>query len=1007
MGGQTALNTGVELYEGGHLKEHNVQVLGTPIDAIVMTEDREVFAKMLESIGEHAAMTFPATNVEEAIAAAKKVGYPCLVRAAFALGGLGSGFADDEAELVALARKAFAASPQILVDQDLRGWKEVEYEVVRDCRDNCITVCNMENFDPLGIHTGDSIVVAPSQTLSNREYFNLRQTAQKVVRHLGIVGECNIQYALHPESERFCIIEVNARLSRSSALASKATGYPLAYVACKLGLGMDLTSIKNMVTKVGSHGAGGLVEFGLVCCVLVLSFSLSPCLFLSLFHSRVSVSTAPRVSDIALCRPRPISKPPPTAAACCCLLLLAAACCCCCCCLLTTDTRCCCCSTPPHTPTTLSHAPTHRFLLQDTTACFEPSLDYCVVKIPRFDLKKFNRVSNKMGSAMKSVGEVMAIGRRFEETFQKAIRMINPSLSGFEPLAKMEALDGAELEYQLKNPDHERVFAVAAAFRKGYSVDRIHALTKIDRWFLHKLNHVNQMTEALGATKGGVASLKRNHIAALKGFGFSDLQIAKGLGGACNELAVRRRRIALGVIPYVKQIDTLAAEFPAQTNYLYMTYNAKEHDIEFIDPGVMVLGCGPYCIGSSVEFDWCAVSCVRQLRKSGVKAIVVNYNPETVSTDYDESDRLYFEELSFERVLDIYEQESARGVVVSVGGQIPNNLAMPLHRVGVQILGTAPENIDRAEDREKFSAMLDSLGIDQPEWQELRIGDKKGMQAKCAAMGYPLLVRPSFVLSGAAMRVASSWEELNNFLDQAVGLNPDHPVVVTRFILNAKEIEFDGVASKGKILNYAISEHVENAGVHSGDATLVLPAQHLYVETIRRIKKISQQIAAALNITGPFNMQFLAKDNFVKVIECNLRASRTFPFVSKTFDFNFISLATKAMLNIPCKPHNISLLDLEYVGIKAPQFSFTRLQGADPTLGVEMSSTGEVACFGKTMHEAYLLALKATRFKMPTNTHNILLSIGPSKAKVSRAQRPGAHIVFVLFLSASVRFGWW
>ena len=866
MGGQTALNVGVELYEGGHLKEHNVQVLGTPIDAIVMTEDREAFAKMLESIGEHAAMTFPATNVEEAISAANKVGYPCLVRAAFALGGLGSGFAANESELVDLAKKAFASSPQILVDQDLRGWKEVEYEVVRDCRDNCITVCNMENFDPLGIHTGDSIVVAPSQTLSNREYFSLRQTAQKVVRHLGIVGECNIQYALHPESERFCIIEVNARLSRSSALASKATGYPLAYVACKLGLGMDLTSIKNMVTK-------------------------------------------------------------------------------------------------------------------DTTACFEPSLDYCVVKIPRFDLKKFNRVSNKMGSSMKSVGEVMAIGRRFEETFQKAIRMINPSLAGFEPLAKMGALEGAALEKQLREPDHERVFAVAAALRKGYSVDRIHELTKIDRWFLHKLYHINQMTEALRTTTGGLASLKRNHLAALKGFGFSDMQIAKGL--ACNELAVRRRRQSLGVIPYVKQIDTLAAEFPAQTNYLYMTYNAKEHDITFEEPGVMVLGCGPYCIGSSVEFDWCAVSCVRQLRKSAVKAIVVNFNPETVSTDYDESDRLYFEELSFERVLDIYEQETARGVVVSVGGQIPNNLAMPLHRVGVQVLGTSPENIDRAEDREKFSAMLDSLGIDQPEWKELKVGDKKGMQEKCAAMGYPLLVRPSFVLSGAAMRVASSWEELNNFLDQAVGLNPEHPVVVSRFIMNAKEIEFDGVANKGQILNYAISEHVENAGVHSGDATLVLPAQHLYVETIRRIKKISQLVAQALQITGPFNMQFLAKDNYVKVIECNLRASRTFPFVSKTFDFNFISLATKAMLNIPVKPHNISLLDLDYVGIKAPQFSFTRLQGADPTLGVEMSSTGEVACFGKTMHEAYLLALKATRFKMPTKTHNILLSIGPARSKVS------------------------
>ena len=866
MGGQTALNTGVELTEMGAFEKYGVQVLGTPIPAIVMTEDREVFAKMLQSIGESAALSFSATTVAQAIEAAEKVKYPCLVRAAFALGGLGSGFANNESELVALANKAFAVSPQILVDEDLRGWKEVEYEVVRDCRNNCITVCNMENFDPLGIHTGDSIVVAPSQTLSNREYFKLRKCAQKVVRHLGIVGECNIQYALHPESERFCIIEVNARLSRSSALASKATGYPLAYVACKLGLGMDLVSIKNMVTK-------------------------------------------------------------------------------------------------------------------DTTACFEPSLDYCVVKIPRFDLAKFNRVSNKMGSAMKSVGEVMAIGRRFEETFQKAIRMINPSLAGFEPLPKMSNITGPELEKQLREPDHERVFAVAAALRKGWSVDRIHELTKIDRWYLHKLNHINTMNRALEETTGGVNALKRNHLAALKGFGFSDLQIANGVKNGANELAVRRRRQQLGVVPYVKQIDTLAAEFPAQTNYLYMTYNAKEHDIPFDDNGVMVLGCGPYCIGSSVEFDWCAVSCVRQLRKSGIKAIVVNYNPETVSTDYDESDRLYFEELSFERVLDIYEQEHARGVVVSVGGQIPNNLAMPLHGVGVNIMGTSPENIDRAEDREKFSAMLDDLGVDQPEWKELTIGDPAGMKASCDRMGYPLLVRPSFVLSGAAMRVASTWEELSAFLDQAIGLNPEHPVVVTRFILNAKEIEFDGVASHGKILNYAISEHVENAGVHSGDATLVLPAQHLYVETIRRIKKISSVIAKSLDITGPFNMQFIAKDNFVKVIECNLRASRTFPFVSKTFDFNFISLATKAMLNIPCKPHNISLLDLEYVGVKAPQFSFTRLQGADPTLGVEMSSTGEVACFGKTIHEAYLLALKATRFKMPTKSHNVLLSIGPSRSK--------------------------
>eukprot|EP00949_MAST-11_sp_MAST-11-sp1_P004227 g4227.t1 len=863
MGGQTALQVGIALHESGVLKKHNVQILGTPVDAIVATEDREVFAQKLRDIGERAAESSHATTVEMAIEAAERIGYPVLVRAAFALGGLGSGFASNREELVALAEKAFTMSDQIMIDQDLRGWKEVEYEVVRDCRDNCITVCNMENFDPLGVHTGDSIVIAPSQTLSNSEYFKLRKCAQKVVRHLGIIGECNIQYALDPNSERYCIIEVNARLSRSSALASKATGYPLAYVACKLGLGIDLPSIKNSVTK-------------------------------------------------------------------------------------------------------------------DTTACFEPSLDYCIVKIPRFDLKKFNRVSKKVGSAMKSVGEVMAIGRTFEETFQKAIRMIHPSLPGFQSPTRLGDVGKEDLEAQLKYPDHERVFAVAAALERGYSVEQVFQLTKIDRWFLSKLKRVTDMRKILSST-GSLANLSKGNMRALKTHGFSDLQIADSLGGSASELAVRMRRKALGILPWVKQIDTLAAEFPAQTNYLYMTYNGSEHDLVFNAEGIVVLGCGPYCIGSSVEFDWCAVSCVRQLRKAGYKAICVNYNPETVSTDYDESDRLYFEELSFERVMDIYEAEAAQGTVVSVGGQIAQNLALPLDRAGANVLGTSAESIDRAEDRHKFSAMLDELGVDQPSWVEFKSVAKKEMKAKCDEMGWPVLVRPSFVLSGAAMRVATCWEELNSFLSNAVGLRPDAPVVVSKFITDAKEVEFDGVANAGKILNYAISEHVENAGVHSGDATLVLPAQQLYVETIRRIKLIAGKIANRLQITGPFNIQFMARDNFVKVIECNLRSSRTFPFISKTFDFNFITLATKCMLGQAVKSHNISLLDLDYVGVKAPQFSFTRLQGADPTLGVEMASTGEVACFGKNMYEAFLLSLLAAGFKLPKTT--ILLAIGPQRAK--------------------------
>jgi carbamoylphosphate synthase large subunit len=912
MGGQTALNVGVKLHRDGILQKYNVKILGTQVAPIEATEDRELFAKILAEIGETIALSYPATNIEDAVVAAAKIGYPVLVRAAYALGGLGSGFADDEASLRELCAKSFAVSDQILIDQDLRGWKEVEYEVVRDANNNCITVCNMENFDPLGVHTGDSIVVAPSQTLSNTEYYKLRSTALKVVRHLGIVGECNIQYALDPHSTKYCIIEVNARLSRSSALASKATGYPLAYVAAKIALGHDLVSLRNSITKT-------------------------------------------------------------------------------------------------------------------TTACFEPSLDYLVVKMPRWDLKKFGaRVDHRIGSAMKSVGEVMSIGRTFEEAIQKAVRMVNPALSGFHPPSQTPAqwieLTGysnnstrpsspsisssnrsskntssdltVELDKKLKIPSDTRLLDIAMALDLGYSVERIHQLTRIDRWFLSKLFRINHISKQLKetASRDGMNALTPSVIRLLKRAGFSDRQIASGITKGTNgdikvsELDIRKLRIAAGVTPFVKQIDTLAAEFPAATNYLYMTYHGSEHDIVSSSMesskkisgehrgGVMVLGGGAYCIGSSVEFDWCSVSCVRALRQSGFKAIVVNYNPETVSTDYDESDRLYFEELSLERVLDIYDLEQAAGVIVSVGGQIPNNLALPLHKAGVTILGTSPESIDICEDRHKFSSLLDSLSVDQPAWSELTsIEDVKKFAAD---VGYPVLIRPSYVLSGAAMAVVTSDEQIVARLEGAADVSNDHPVVVSKFILNAKEIEFDAVAQNGKILNYAISEHVENAGVHSGDATLVLPAQKLYVETIRQIKKISSSIAKALNISGPFNIQFMSRENDVKVIECNLRASRTFPFISKTFDFNFITLATKVMAGMPCKPGNFSLVDLDYVGIKAPQFSFTRLQGADPTLGVEMMSTGEVACFGHDQYEAFLLSIQAAGFKLPSKEKGILVSIG-------------------------------
>jgi len=913
MGGQTALNIGVQLWNSGKLQGAGVEVLGTQIPVIEATEDREIFSEKLKEINETIALSYSATTIEEAVTNANKIGYPVLVRAAFALGGLGSGFADNDQELKELAAKAFSCSSQILIDQDLRGWKELEYEVVRDCNDNCITVCNMENFDPLGIHTGDSIVVAPSQTLSNREYFMLRTTALKVVRHLGVVGECNIQYALHPESERYCIIEVNARLSRSSALASKATGYPLAYVATKLSLGKDLPSIRNSVTKT-------------------------------------------------------------------------------------------------------------------TTACFEPSLDYCVLKMPRWDLKKFQRVSNKLGSSMLSVGEVMAIGRTFEEVMQKACRMVNPALDGLEGrdsnLLPCEKI--TPLEEQMRKPTDTRLFAVQAALEDGWTVDKVHSVTKIDKWFLSKLKNIAEMRNT--CKKSSLSELFKvnghERMRSLKLAGFSDKQIGRYLGkhGFHGESQIRAIRKDLGVIPCVKQIDTLAAEFPAHTNYLYMTYAGDCSDVKetpqkcvsrkplnksassvefekrvramseqiseeklksFKERGVMVLGCGAYCIGSSVEFDWCAVSAVRQLRRDGIKSVIVNYNPETVSTDYDESDRLYFEELSLERTLDIYEKEGVGGIIVSVGGQIPNNIAGPLADSGAHILGTSARDIERAEDRRQFSDLLDKMGIDQPAWSVLT--SKKEATEFADDVGFPVLVRPSFVLSGAAMRVASNESELKNFLDLAADVAADKPVVVTKFILGAKEIEFDAVANNGEILNYAIGEHLENAGVHSGDATVILPAQKLYVNTIRHVKKYASAIAKSLNITGPFNIQFMAKGNQVQVIECNLRASRTFPFVSKTLKHNFISLATRAMCKLPAKPYRISLLDIDYVCVKAPMFSFTRLRGADPSLGVEMSSTGEVACFGEDAYEAFLQALLAANFKLPTKNRTILISIASKEFRVEFA----------------------
>ncbi|BGP44932.1 Carbamoyl-phosphate synthase [Rhodotorula kratochvilovae] len=853
FGGQTALQVGIQLKD--EFEGLGVKVLGTPIETIITTEDRELFAQAMEEIGEKCAKSAAAETIEDCVTAANDIGYPVIVRAAFALGGLGSGFANNDQELIELCTKAFATSSQVLVERSMKGWKEIEYEVVRDCRDNCITVCNMENFDPLGIHTGDSIVVAPSQTLSDSDYNMLRTTAVNVIRHLGVVGECNIQYALNPYSQEYCIIEVNARLSRSSALASKATGYPLAYTAAKLGLNIPLNEVKNSVTK-------------------------------------------------------------------------------------------------------------------NTCACFEPSLDYLVVKIPRWDLKKFTRVSTALGSSMKSVGEVMAIGKTFEETLQKAIRAIDPSFAGFSKNAYPEE----QIDEELSKPTDARLFALANALHAGRTVDEIHKLSNIDKWFLRKLENIVRVDKTV--QQYTASQLPADLLRTAKRHGFSDAQIAKMVNS--NELAVRRLRLDHGITPRVKQIDTVAAEFPAYTNYLYMTYNGAGHDVDFQDKGIMVLGSGVYRIGSSVEFDWCAVRAIRTIRDRGFKTVMVNYNPETVSTDYDEADRLYFEVISLETILDIYEAESSSGVVVSMGGQTSNNIALPLHRQGVKILGTSPEMIDMAENRYKFSRMLDKLGVDQPLWKEL--STMEAAHEFCNKVGYPVLVRPSYVLSGAAMNVVYSGDDLDAYLNQAAAVSRDYPVVVTKYVEEAKEIEMDAVARDGKLVMHYISEHVENAGVHSGDATLILPPQDLDPETVRRIEEATAKIGAALNVSGPYNIQFLAKNNEIKVIECNVRAARSFPFVSKVTNVDAIEMATDIMLGLPVTPYPALNLPKDYVGIKVPQFSFGRLAGADPILGVEMASTGEVACFGKDKYEAYLKALLSTGMRMPKK--NILFSIGQFKEKL-------------------------
>lgn len=868
FGGQTALNCGVALQRAGIIEKYNLTVVGTPITAIMETEDRQLFADMLGEIDVKTPRSISALNMEEALAAAAQLGFPIIVRAAYTLGGLGSGFCNNYDELRTLASKAFSYSPQILVEESLKGWKEVEYEVVRDRFDNCITVCNMENFDPLGIHTGESIVVAPSQTLTNAEYHKLRAIAIKIIRRVGVIGECNVQFALDPHSEDYRVIEVNARLSRSSALASKATGYPLAFVAAKLGLGYGLHQLKNSVTRV-------------------------------------------------------------------------------------------------------------------TTAAFEPALDYCVVKIPRWDLSKFTGVNKVLGSAMKSVGEIMAIGRSFEEAIQKGIRMVGQGMHGF--VGNREEISIEALEEELVNPTDRRIFAIAEAFYKGYSVEDIYQRTKIDHWFLQKLQNIFHLRNSLKAYNT-LESIPDELLRDAKKAGFSDFQIARTvleLPAAQMEeglLMVRSERQKRGIVPVVKQIDTLAGEYPAQTNYLYLTYSGTENDVPFVhdDRSVIVLGSGAYRIGSSVEFDWCSVNAVKTIQEQGYRSIMINYNPETVSTDYDTCDRLYFDELSLERVLDIVELEQPKGVIVSMGGQIPNNLAMKLHRRQVPILGTSPLKIDNAEDRDKFSSLLDSIGVDQPRWAKL--STKAEIRKFIEVVDYPVLIRPSYVLSGAAMNVVSNDEQLDHFLQMAADVSKQHPVVVSEFIENAKEIEMDAVADKGELIAYAISEHVEFAGVHSGDATIVFPPQKLYIETIRRVKQITRKIAQALEITGPFNIQFLAKDNNIKVIECNLRASRSFPFVSKVMKLNMIDIATRVMLSIPVEKPDKSIFELDYVGVKAPQFSFARLLNADPVLGVDMASTGEVGCIGENFYEAILKSMLSVGYTIPKK--NILISSGPSRSKV-------------------------
>ena len=866
FGGQTALNCGVELDKTGILKKYNVKVLGTPVKAIMDTEDRELFVERLDEIDVKTIKSEACEDIQQARVAAKNLGYPVIVRAAYALGGLGSGFADNEDELNTLCEKAFSFSPQVLVEKSLKGWKEIEYEVVRDRYDNCITVCNMENFDPLGIHTGESIVIAPSQTLSNSEYHKLRALSIKIVRHIGIVGECNVQYAFDPESEDYRVIEVNARLSRSSALASKATGYPLAFVAAKLGMGYGLFELKNSVTKT-------------------------------------------------------------------------------------------------------------------TSAFFEPALDYVVCKIPRWDLSKFRGVDRELGSSMKSVGEVMAIGRNFEEAIQKGLRMIGQGMHGFVENKELQIDD---LDAALREPTDKRVFLISKAMHKGYTVDQIHELTKIDRWFLNKLKHIIDIDEEL-KTKN-INTLDKELLRTAKVYGFTDFQIARavGLEEECKKMheamrIVRRLRKSFGILPVVKQIDTLAAEYPAQTNYLYVTYAGVASDITFSNDrnSVIVLGSGAYRIGSSVEFDWCGVQALNTIRRQGYRSIMINYNPETVSTDYDMCDRLYFDELTFERVMDIIDAENPHGVIVSTGGQIPNNLAMYLDEENVPILGTSAKDIDNAEDRAKFSSMLTENGINQPEWSALTSMDD--IDKFVDRVGFPVLVRPSYVLSGAAMNICSNRDELTRFLQLAANVSEDHPVVVSKFIEHAKEIEMDAVAQDGEILAYAISEHIEFAGVHSGDATIQFPPQKLYVETMRRIKRISRQIAKKLHINGPFNIQFMARDNDILVIECNLRASRSFPFVSKVLKLNFIDLATKIMLGAPVEKPNKNLFDLDYVGIKASQFSFNRLQKADPVLGVDMSSTGEVGCLGDDTSTALLKSMLSVGLRIPKKT--ILLSTGGAKQK--------------------------